>query len=88
MKRRVLSMFELLQKPISACLSRTFFDESDAEEEKLREALLIAQHTQCWEGKVDSSVAAASVKKALAPWLEVTALDRVEHIAPSKNNSR
>ena len=46
-KRHVLSMSEFLQNHICACLSRTFFDGSDVEEEKLREAL--ARHAQCWE---------------------------------------
>ena len=77
MKRHVLSMFELLQKYIRACLSRTFFNGSCLEEQKLREAL--ARHAQCWEeNEVDPFVAAADVKKALAPRLAVTALDRVE----------
>ena len=70
-------MSELLQKHIGMCLSKTFFDGSDLEEEKLREAL--ARHAQCWEEEeVDHSVAAAGVKKALAPRSEVTTLDRVE----------
>ena len=70
-------MSELLQKHVRECLSRTFFDGSDLEEEQLREAL--ARHFQCWEeDKVDPSVAAAGVKKALALWSEVTALDRRE----------
>ena len=70
-------MPELLQKHIRACLSRTFFDGSDVEEENLREAL--ARHAQCWEeNEVNPSVAAAGVRKALVPRLEVTALDRVE----------
>ena len=40
-------MSELLERHIRACLSRTFFDGSDVEEEKLREAL--ARHAKCWE---------------------------------------
>ena len=72
-----LFMSELLQKLIRACLSRTFFDGSDLEEKTLREAL--ARHAQCWEeDEGDPSVAAAGVKKTLAPRSEVTALDRVE----------
>ena len=77
MKRQNMSMPELLQKHIRACLSRTFFYGYDVEEEKLREVL--ARHAQCWEGdEVDHSVAAAGLKKALAPRSDVTALDRVE----------
>ena len=76
-KRHVLSMFELLQKYIRACLSRLFFGGSDLEEEKLREAL--PRHAQCRkEDEVDPSVAAAGVNKDLAPRSEVTALDRME----------
>ena len=76
MKRHILSMSEL-QKHICACLSRTFFDGSDIEEERLREAL--AQHAQCWEEDyVDPSAATAGVKKVLVPRLEVTTLDRGE----------
>ena len=76
-KRHILSMSVLLQKHIHACLSRTFFDGSDLEKEKMHEAL--ARHTQCCEeDEVDPSVAAAGEKKALAPRSEVTALDRVE----------
>ena len=73
----ILSMPELLQKHIRACLSRTCFDGSDLEEEKLREAL--PKYDQCLEeDEVDPSVTAADVKKALAPQSEVTALERVE----------
>ena len=65
-KWHVLSMSELLQKHVRACASRMFFDGSDVEEEKLREAL--AWHAQCWEkDEVDLSVAAAGMKKVLAP---------------------
>ena len=65
-KRHVLSMSELLQKHIRACLSTAFFYGSDLEKVKLRETL--ARHTQCREeDEVDPSVAAAAVKKALAP---------------------
>ena len=71
-----LSISELLQKRIRACLSRTFFDGSYIEE-KFREAP--GRHTQCWKkDEVDPSVAAAGVKKALASQSEETALDRVE----------
>ena len=76
-ERHIISMSNSLQKHIRACMSRTFFDGSDVEEEKLREAL--ARHAQCWEeGEVDRSVAVAGVKKALATRSEVTTLDRVE----------
>ena len=75
-KRHVLSMLELLQKHICACLSKTFSVVSNVEE-KLREAL--ARHVRYWEeDEVDFSVAVAGVKKALAPRSEVTSLDRVE----------
>ena len=76
-KRHIISMSDLPQKHIRACLSKTLFDGSDVKEEKLREAL--ARQAQCREeGEVDRSVAAAGVKKALATRSEVTALDRVE----------
>ena len=53
-----------------------FFDRSDIEEEKLRE--VPALYAQCWgEDEVDLSVAAAGLKKGLAPRSEVTVLDRV-----------
>ena len=56
---------------------RTFFDGSDLEEVKLHEAL--SWYAQSWvEDKVDPTVTAAGVKKALASRSEVTALDRVE----------
>ena len=59
-------MSDLPVEHIRASLSKTFFDGSDLEEAKLREAL--ARHAQCCEeDKVDPSVAAAGVKKALAP---------------------
>ena len=77
MKQHALSMSEFLQKRICACISRTFFDGHDLEEEKLRKAL--ARHAQCWEeDEVDPSVAVAGVKEALALRSEVIALDRVE----------
>ena len=64
---------------IRAYLSRTFFDGSDIEEKKLREAL--ARHAQFREkDEVDPSVATAGLKKTLAPRSEVTALDRVEAV--------
>ena len=70
-------MSELLQKHIRACLSRTFFDGCNVEEENLREAL--ARPAQCWEeDEVDPFVAAAGVKKALASRSEVTSLARME----------
>ena len=78
-------MSELLQKHIRACLSKTFFDGSDIQEEKLHEAL--ARHAQYWEeDQVDPSVAAAVVKKALASRSEVTALDRAESAWSSSRN--
>ena len=77
MKRHILSLSKLLQKQIRACLLRTLFDGSDIEEEKLCETL--ERHAQFWEeDEVDPSVAATSVKKALALRSEATALDRVE----------
>ena len=76
-KRQILSFSELLRKHIRAYLTRTVFDGSNLDEEKLRVAL--ARHAQCWEEvEVDPSVAAASVKQASAPRSKVTALDRVE----------
>ena len=70
-------MSELLQKHIRACLLRAFYDGSDFEEEKLHGAL--AWHAQCWEkDEVDPSVAAAGMKKILAPRSGVTTLVRVE----------
>ena len=66
----------VLQKHTRECLSSTFFYGSDTEEEKLHEAL--ARHAQCCEEDgVDPPDAAAVVNKALAPRLEVIALDRV-----------
>ena len=47
MKRCVLSMSELLQKHIRACLSRAFFDVFVLEEASLRKAL--SRHAQCWK---------------------------------------
>ena len=76
MKRHILFTFELLQKPIRAYPSRTFFYGSDIEEEKLREAL--AQYAQGWADEIDPSVTAVGVKKAFASRSDVTALDRVE----------
>ena len=64
MKRHVLSMSELLQQHICACLSRTFFHGSDLKGGKV--------------ARVDLSDAEAGVKKALAPRWKRTALDRVE----------
>ena len=77
MKRHVLSMSELLQKHIRACLPRTYLDGSNFEEETLREAP--ARHARCWkEDEVDPSVADVGVEKALVPRSGVTALDGVE----------
>ena len=54
-----------------------FFDGSDLEEGKLREAL--ARNAQCGEeDEVNPSVAAAGVKKASTPRSEVTTLDSGE----------
>ena len=76
-RHNTLSMSEMLQKHIRACLPRTVFDGPDLEEKKWRGAL--TRHDQCWkEDEVDPSVAAADVKNALAPRSEVTALGRVE----------
>ena len=67
MKRHIHFMSKLLHKHIRVCLSRTFYDGSDAEEEKQRVAL--ARYAQCWEeDEVDT----------LLQRSEVTALDRVE----------
>ena len=69
---------QTVKRYIRAHLSRTFFDGSDVEGEKLREALP-APHAQCWaENEVDPSVAAAGLKKTLTLRSEITALDRVE----------
>ena len=66
-----------MHEHICACLSKTFFDGPDFGEEKLREAL--PRHAHCWkEDEVDLSLAAAGVKKLLALWTEVTALDKVK----------
>ena len=71
-------MSELLHEHICACLPRTFLLRIRCRGGQVARGS-IAPHAQCWEeDEVDLAVVAAGVKKALAPWLEVTAFGRVE----------
>ena len=60
MSRPVLSVSQLLRKSICSCLSRTYFDGTELQDDDLRGAL--AKHAECWMGdSIDPSIAAAEV---------------------------
>ena len=47
--RPVLSVSQLLRKSIRSCLSRTYFDGTELQDDDLREAL--AKQAECWTGE-------------------------------------
>lgn len=78
-QRPVLKLTQLLPKSIRSCLSRTFFNGDELEDEDLWEAL--AKHAECWEGDaIDSSIAAAEVVRLSRMGKERTATDRVDAV--------
>ena len=77
--RPLLQLTQLLRKSIRSCLSRTYFDGSDLEEDDLLEAL--AKHAECWEGdRMDPAVALAAVTRLVTMGSEPTALERVDGV--------
>ena len=58
LSRPVLSLSQLLHRSIRSCLSRTYFDGTELQDDDLREAL--AKHAECGAGdSIDLSIAAA-----------------------------
>ena len=78
-QRPVLQLTQLLPKSIRSCLSRTYFNGDELEDDDLWEAL--AKHAECWEGdEIDPSIAAATVTRLCAMGNERTATDRVDAV--------
>ena len=74
--RPVLSVAQLLRQSIRSCLSRTYFDGTELQEDDSREAL--AKHAECWtDDSVDPSIAAAEVCRQVTMGSEPTAVDRI-----------
>ena len=58
--RPVPSVSQLLRKSIRSCLSRTYFDGTELQDDDRSEAL--ANHAECWTSdSIDPSIAAAQV---------------------------
>ena len=77
--RPALSVAQLLRKSIRSCLSRTFFDAMELQDNDLHEAL--AKHAECWTGDcIYSSIAAAEVCRSVTMGSESTAVDRTDAV--------
>ena len=77
--RPVLSVAQLLRQSIRSCLSLTYFDGTELQEDDLREAL--AKHAECWtDDSVDPSIAAAEVCRRVTMGSEATAVDRIDAV--------
>ena len=77
--RLVLSVAQLLRQSIRSCLSRTYYDGTELQEEDLREAL--AKHAECWTSdSIDPSIAAADVCRRVTMESEATAVDRIDAV--------
>ena len=78
-QRPVLKLTQLLPKSIRSCLSRTYFNGDELEDDDLWESL--AKHAECWEGdEIDPSIAAAEVSRLCRMGNERTATDRVDAV--------
>ena len=78
-QRPVLQLTQLLPKSIRSCLSRSFFNGDELEDDDLWEAL--AKHAECWEGdEIDPSIAAAEVSRLCRMGHEQTATDSVDAV--------
>lgn len=63
-------------KSIRSCLSRSYFNGDELENDNILEAL--AQHAECWkDDEIDPSIAAAKVGRLVVMSTERTAVDRV-----------
>ena len=77
--RPVLSVAQLLRQSIRSYLSRTYFDETELQEDDLREAL--AKHAECWtDDSVDPSITAAEVCRRVTMGSEATAVDPIDAV--------
>ena len=75
----VLSLFQLLHKFIRSCLSRTYFDGTEVQDDDLRNAL--AKHAESWTGdSIDPSIAPAEVCRRVTMGSEATAVDRTDAV--------
>ena len=69
--RPVLSVSQLLRKSFRSCLTRTYFDGPELQDDDHSEAL--AKHAECWTGdSIDPSIAAAGVCRRVTMWSEAT----------------
>ena len=76
--RPVLSASQLLRKFIPTCLSQTYLDGTELQDNDLREAL--AKHGECWTGdSIDPSIVAA-VCRRVTMGSEATAVDRTDAV--------
>ena len=77
--RPVLSVAQLLRKSISSCLSRTYFDGMELQNDDLRET--VAKHAECWTGdSIDPSIATAEVCRRVTMSSEGTAIDQTDAV--------
>ena len=69
-----------MRKSIRSCLSRTYFDGTELQDDDLRKAL--ATHTVCWTGdSIDPSLAPAEVFRRMTMGSEATAVDRTDAVS-------
>ena len=67
------------RKSTRSCLSRTYFDRTELQDDDLRETL--AKHAACWTGdSIDPSIAAAEVCRRVTMGSEATAVDQTDAI--------
>ena len=84
--RPVLSVAQLLRQSICSCLSRTYFDATELQEDDLREAL--AKHAECWtDDSIDPFIAAAEVCRLVTMGSKATAIDRIDAVHSRLNNT-
>ena len=75
----MLSVAQLLRQSIRSCLSRTYFDGTELQEDALPEAL--AKQAECWTNdSIDPSIAAAEVCRRLTMGSEATAVYRIDAV--------
>ena len=79
LSRPVLSLSQLLHRSIRSCLSRTYFDGTEVQDDDLRNAL--AKHAESWTGdSIDPSIAPAEVCRRVTMGSEATAVDRTDAV--------
>ena len=77
--RSVLSVAQLLGQSIRSCLSRTYFDGTEVQEDDLRERF--TKHAECWtDDSVGPTIAAAEVCRRVTVGSEATAVDRIDAV--------